>query len=388
MGRFVNPDNSAFQVALNSKIYVDKTGLLEYTNSVLGTSNAYICNSRPRRFGKSYAANMLTAYYSKGCDSETMFSDLSISQSPDFKMHLNKYDVIHIDIQWFLANCSNADEVIAFIINSVLTELKGTYPGILSDNIKTLPNALSLIRETNGQKFIIIIDEWDVLIRDESANTGVLDEYINFLRGLFKGTEPTKYIQLAYLTGILPIKKEKTQSALNNFDEFTMLSASDLAPYVGFTEDEVKTLSEQYHQDFDKVKKWYNGYLLSGHQVYNPKAVVSVMLRHEFKSYWSETASYETIVPLINMNYDGLKSAIIEMLSGTSTKVNTASFKNDITTIHNKDDVLTYMIHLGYLGYDQTRKMAFIPNEEIRQELALAFEICENCIVKKHSRPV
>ena len=185
MGRFVNPDNSAFQVALNSKIYVDKTGLLEYTNSVLGTSNAYICNSRPRRFGKSYAANMLTAYYSKGCNSETMFSDLSIVQSPDFKMHLNKYDVIRIDIQWFLANCSNADEVIAFIIDSVLTELKGIYPGILSDNIKTLPNALSLIRETNGQKFIIIIDEWDVLIRDESANTGVLDEYINFLRGLF-----------------------------------------------------------------------------------------------------------------------------------------------------------------------------------------------------------
>ena len=153
-----------------------------------------------------------------------------------------------------------------------------------------------------------------------------------------------------------------------------MLSASDLAPYVGFTEDEVKTLSEQYHQDFDKVKKWYNGYLLSGHQVYNPKAVVSVMLQHEFKSYWSETASYETIVPLINMNYDGLKSAIIEMLSGTSTKVNTVSFKNDITTIHNKDDVLTYMIHLGYLGYDQTRKMALIPNEEIRQELTLAVE--------------
>ena len=372
MGRFVNPDNSAFQVALNSKIYVDKTGLLEYTNSVLGTSDAYICNSRPRRFGKSYAANMLTAYYSKGCDSEEMFSDLAISQSSDFKIHLNKYDVIHIDIQWFLANCNDVNDVIAFITDSVLTELKDIYPDTLSANIETLPYALSLIRERNGQKFIIIIDEWDVLIRDESTNTRVLDEYINFLRGLFKGTEPTKYIQLAYLTGILPIRKEKTQSALNNFDEFTMLSASSLAPYIGFTENEVKNLSEQYHQDFDKVKKWYNGYLLSGQQVYNPKAVVSVMLRHEFKSYWSETASYETIVPLINMNYDGLKNAIIEMLSGTATKVNTASFKNDITTIHNKDDVLTYMIHLGYLGYDQTRKMAFIPNEEIRQELTLA----------------
>ena len=153
-----------------------------------------------------------------------------------------------------------------------------------------------------------------------------------------------------------------------------MISASNLAPYIGFTKDEVKSLSEQYHQDFDKVKKWYNGYLLSGQQIYNPKAVVSVMLRHEFKSYWSETASYETIVPLINMNYDGLKSAIIEMLSGISVKVNTNSFKNDATTIQNKDDVLTYMIHLGYLGYDQNRKMAFVPNEEIRQELSTAVE--------------
>ena len=105
MGRFVNPDNSAFQVALNSRIYVDKTGLIEYTNSVLDTTNAYICNSRPRRFGKSYAANMLAAYYSKGADSEQMFSGLQISREADFKKHLNKYDVIHIDIQWFLANC-------------------------------------------------------------------------------------------------------------------------------------------------------------------------------------------------------------------------------------------------------------------------------------------
>lgn len=374
MGRFVNPDNSAFQVALNSKIYVDKTGLLEYTNSVLGTSDAYICNSRPRRFGKSYAANMLAAYYSKGCYSGEMFSDLAIGRSSDFQLHLNKYDVIHIDIQWFLANCTHVNDVITFITDSVLKELKDVYPDVLSVNVKTLPYALSLIREYHGQKFIIIIDEWDVLMRDESANTKILEEYITFLRGLFKGTEPTKYIQLAYLTGILPIKKETTQSALNNFDEFTMISASNLAPYVGFTENEVKTLSEQYHLDFDKVKKWYNGYLLSGQQVYNPRAVVSVMLRQEFKSYWSETASYETIVPLINMNYDGLKNAIIEMLSGVSVRVNTTTFKNDATTIQSKDDVLTYLIHLGYLGYDQDRKEAFVPNEEIRQELTVAVE--------------
>ncbi len=374
MGRFVNPDNSAFQVALNSRIYVDKTGLLEYTNTVLDTTDAYICNSRPRRFGKSYAANMLTAYYSKGADSEEMFSGLEISKTADFRKHLNKYDVIHIDIQWFLANCVKAGSIVMFITESILDELRTIYPCVLPSEEISLPDALSRIREKTGQKFVVIIDEWDVLIRDAAANSKVQKEYINFLRGMFKGTEPTRYIQLAYLTGILPVKKETTQSALNNFDEFTMLSAGNLAPYIGFTEDEVRDLSEEYHQDFDEVKRWYDGYLLKNCQVYNPRAVVSVMLKGEFKSYWSETASYEAIVPFINMNYDGLKTSIIEMLSGASVKVNTATFKNDTANIKNRDDVLTYMIHLGYLGYDQTKKTAFVPNEEIRQELTTAVE--------------
>ena len=374
MGRFVNPDNSAFQVALNSQIYVDKTGLIEYTNSVLDTTNALICNSRPRRFGKSYAANMLAAYYSKGADSEKMFSGLEISKKADFRKHLNQYDVIHIDIQWFLANCDEADSVVAFITKSVLDELREIYPGVLPEEVSYLSDALSRVRGKTGQKFIVIIDEWDVLIRDAAMNQKVQTDYINILRGMFKGTEPTKYIQRAYLTGILPIKKEKTQSALNNFDEFTMLSASRLAPYIGFTEEEVQKLAEEYHQDFDEVKRWYDGYLLKEYQVYNPRAVVSVMLRGEFRSYWSETASYETVVPLINMNYDGLKTAIIEMLSGAEVKVNTAAFKNDVVDIRSKDDVLTYMIHLGYLGYNETKRVAFIPNEEIRQELTMAVE--------------
>lgn len=372
MGRFVNPDNSAFQVALNSRIYVDKTGLIEYTNSVLDTTNAYICNSRPRRFGKSYAANMLAAYYSKGADSEQMFSGLQISREADFKKHLNKYDVIHIDIQWFLANCDDADNIVKHVTEAVLDELREVYPDVLPLEVSGLPDALSRIKDKVGQKFVVIIDEWDVLIRDEAANKKAQEDYINFLRGMFKGIEPTKYIQLAYLTGILPIKKEKTQSALNNFDEFSMLSPGSLAPYVGFTENEVRKLAEEYHQDFDEVKRWYDGYLLNGHQVYNPRAVVGVMLRGEFKSYWSETASYDAIVPLINMNYGGLKTAIIEMISGAEVKVNTATFKNDTVSIKSKDDVLTYMIHLGYFGYNPKLKTAFVPNEEIRQELTAA----------------
>ena len=369
MGRFVNPDNSAFQVALNSKIYIDKTGLIEYTNSVLDTSDAYICNSRPRRFGKSYTANMLAAYYSKGCNSEEMFSGLDISRKSDFKTHLNQYDVIHIDIQWFLANCYNSNKIVSFLSDSVISELRDIYPDILPLGELSLPDSLSRIKDKTGQKFIIIIDEWDVLIRDEATNYYIQNEYINFLRGMFKGTEPTKYIQLAYLTGILPIKKEKTQSAVNNLEEFTMLHSYELAPYIGFTENEVKMLCQKYDRDFEKVKKWYDGYLLENYEIYNPKAVVSVMLRGKFRSYWSETGSYEVIVPLINMNYDGLKNTIIEMLSGQNVKVNTLTFKNNPANIQSKDDVITYLIHLGYLGYNEKDETAFIPNEEIRHEL-------------------
>ena len=374
MGRFFNSKVNAFQDVLNSKIYIDKTGLLEYTNSVIDTTSKFICNSRPRRFGKSITADMLTAYYSRSLDTEEIFEKLEVGKTADFRKHLNQYDVIHIDIQWCIEPAGGADQVITFINKNVIEELRETYEKELSEGTSSLPDALSQISAKTGKKFILILDEWDVLIRDEAANQKIQDEYINFLRGLFKGTEPSKYIHLAYLTGILPIKKIRTQSALNNFSEFTMLDAKVFAKYTGFTEEEVQALCRTYNRDFEKVKRWYDGYLLEEYQVYNPKAVVSVMLKGTFKSYWSETASYDAIVPLINMNYDGLKTAIIEMLSGDKVKVNVATFRNDTVNFKNKDDVLTYLIHLGYIGYDDVRNAAFIPNEEIRQELKNAVE--------------
>lgn len=374
MGMFVNSGNAAFQVALNSEIYVDKTGLLNYTNHVMDTTSKFVCNSRPRRFGKSITADMLTAYYSKGCDSTEMFSNLEIGKSADFRNYLNQYDVIHLDVQWCMEPAGGAEYVLRYMVEQTIRELREYYPKELSEPITSLPEALSRINAATGKKFIVIMDEWDVLIRDEATNKKVQEEYINFLRGLFKGTEPTKYIQLAYLTGILPIKKVKTQSALNNFDEFTMLDAKIFADYTGFTESEVVGLCAKYHVDFDEVKRWYDGYLLKDTQVYNPKAVVEVMKWKQFQSYWSDTSSYEVVIPLINMDFDHLKTDIIEMLSGASVPINIKSFQNDTINFANKDDVLTYLIHLGYLGYNQNDKTAFVPNEEIRQELTAAVQ--------------
>lgn len=374
MGRFVNPGNSAFQTALNSEIYIDKTGLLEYTNRVLDTKQAMICNSRPRRFGKSITADMITAYYCRECDSEEMFLPFEIGQTQDFRKHLNKYDVIHLDIQWCCMDAGEPEKTVEYINANIIAELKEIYPDIISDQINTAYGALSCVNAALGVKFIVVIDEWDVLIRDEAMNQSIQEEYINFLRGMFKGSEPTKFLHLAYLTGILPIKKLKTQSALNNFEQFTMLDASVFAPYIGFTEEEVKSLCVRYNKDFEMVKKWYDGYILEDYQVYNPKAVVSVMTRNKFESYWSQTGTYESIMPLINMNFDGLKAAIVEMIAGGRVRVRTSSYQNDMISFRNKDDVLTLMIHLGYLAYDGENHCAFVPNEEIRSELTDAVE--------------
>lgn len=347
MGRFVNPDSSAFQSALNSQIYVDKTDLIEYTNRVLNSTQAFICNSRPRRFGKSITANMLAAYYSKGCNSEELFKQLNISKRESFSKHLNQYDVIHFDVQWCMMDAGSSGSTVEYLNTNIVNELREVYPNVISDNVQTVFGALSCINAAVGSKFIVIIDEWDAIIREEATNQSVQEEYIDFLRGLFKGVEPTRYLALAYLTGILPIKKIKTQSALNNFDEFTMLDASIFAPYIGFVEEEVKKLCKEYDKEFEEVKRWYDGYQLEDYHVYNPKAVVSVMLRGNYKSYWSQTGTYESILPLISMDFDGLKAAVIEMLSGVAVPVEVSSFQNDMVSFADKDDVLTALIHLG-----------------------------------------
>lgn len=307
MGLFVNPGNDAFRQIRKAQIYVDKSGLLTYTNRVQDTPQKYICNSRPRRFGKSYTAEMLSAYYSKGCDSGHLFEDLDITQTPDYSKYLNHYALIYLDMQWFLTAVGKADNVVPELTKRVLAELREQYPSVdLHDNV-SLPFTLAEIYEATGEKFVVIIDEWDALIRDAEKYPEAQEDYINFLRGLFKGSEPTKFIQLAYLTGILPIKRLKTQSALNDFDEFTMLYPGVLAPYIGFTAEEVRNLCAVYGREYEKVQEWYDGYFLNGSQIYNPRAVVSVMLTGEYRSYWSSTGTYESVLPYINMNFDGLK---------------------------------------------------------------------------------
>lgn len=379
MGTYFNPGNRAFRKSAEDEIYIDKTGLLNITNKALNSENNCIALSHARRFGKSQAACMIEAYYSKGCDSEKLFSALEISKSSDFKKHLNQYNVIHIDVSSFSDDFGT--ELVKEIKRHLFDDFRKIYPEI--DYTKSTAAVLMQVyessvteinNETENIPFVIIIDEWDCVIRNYPDKPDFVHEYLQFLHSLFKSTESKTFLALGYITGIIPIKKIKDESALNNFREYTMISSKTLTKYFGFTENEVKELCSKYDMNFDSVKTWYNGYLIDGEHMYNPNSVIQAITDHSLESYWKDTSAFETINQFITLNFDGLKDDVIKMLSGGRTRVNTGRFKNDLSVIKSKDDALTALIHLGYLGYDSERKNAYIPNYEIATAFQSAIE--------------
>ena len=370
MGIYFNPTNESFTQAKNSMIYVDKTELLEQLNLRLSTENKCIAVSHARRFGKSHAAGMIDAYYSLGCDSSNLFDNTKIAANADYKKYMNKYNVIHLDISSFWD--FHKKDLIESIKERVYDDFKEIYAESLNYN-KDIHVLLIEIYHKTTIPFVIIIDEWDCVIRN-SDDKELVHGYLQFLHSLFKSEESKAFLALGYITGILPIKKIKDESALNNFREYTMLDSYPITPYYGFTEEEVKQLCQKYDTDFDSIKAWYNGYLINGLHMYNPNSVSEAIDRHAFASYWRNTSSFSSINTFITMNYAGLKDDIMTMLAGGKVMVDTRSFQNDLSDIHSKDDALTALIHLGYLGYDADRKSAYIPNYEVAEAFQMALK--------------
>ena len=373
MGVYFNPNNESFTKDRNYKIYIDKTGLLEYLNEALGTPKNCIAVSHARRFGKSHAAGMVDAYYSLGCDSTKLFEDTKIANNADWKKHMNRYNVIHLDIS------SVWDFHKEDLIESIHDRVCDDFQKIYGEELRYEKDLYLLIQEIyakTGIPFVIIIDEWDCVIRN-STDTELVHKYLQFLHSLFKSEESKAFLALAYITGILPIKKIKDESALNNFSEYTMLDSYPITEYYGFTEDEVRGLCKEYDMDFDTVKTWYNGYLIDGMHMYNPNSVAMAMDRHRYDSYWKNTSSFASINTFITMNYAGLKDDIMTMLSGGKVMVETDAFQNDLSEIHSKDDAITALIHLGYLGYDADRKSAYVPNYEVAKAFQMALKTGE-----------
>ena len=290
-----------------------------------------------------------------------------------------------------LTNLLYEEDLIESIHQRLCDDFKKDFADTL-DYDKDLYLLVQAIYEKTGIPFVIIIDEWECVIRN-SEDKDLVHQYLQFLHSLFKSEESKAFLALAYITGILPVKKIKDESALNNFREYTMLDSYPITEYFGFTEDEVRMLCEKHDMDFDVTKAWYNGYLIDGIAMYNPNSVSIAMDRHKFDSYWRNTSSFASINTFITMNYAGLKDDIMTMLAGGKVMVDTRSFQNDLSEIHSKDDALTALIHLGYLAYDTTMLSAYIPNYEVAEafqmalktgcwkEIAKAVSICDELLM-------
>ena len=323
MGIYINKGSDGFLSVRNSK-YVDKSGLIAIVNSTLNTEQRFSCVTRSRRFGKTIAAKMLLAYYDRSCDSRSLFADLEIASHPSFEKHLNKYPVIYLDITDFTTrdNLKTID-IVSTLQEKVMSEVLSAYPDIQREDDDDLMDVLVKVSLHYNEKFIMIIDEWDAICREALGDEEAMNKYVNLLRRLFKGSASAQTFAGVYMTGILPIKKYETQSALNNFIEYSMVEPREMGKFFGFTKDEVKDLAAQHDTDFDELEKWYDGYQIGDEKsMFNPNSVIQAVGIGRCRSFWAATGSFDAISSYININYDGLKDDIICMLGGGRVKVN------------------------------------------------------------------
>jgi hypothetical protein len=378
MGFYLNPGNRGFQQSVNSQIYVDRTGVIAYANSALDTRQKFICVSRPRRFGKSMDAEMLAAYYACGIDSRALFSPFEIASDPSFEEHLNRHEVLFLNMQDLLSESKDMEGMITLLHARLAKDFMRDYGDAIDadDDIVSMMRGISY---ANGTTFVIVIDEWDCIFRVHPHDDEAQRRYLDFLRLFLKDKD---YISLVWMTGILPIKKYGTHSALNMFYEFSMTGQGPLAHFTGFTQNEVAALCERFGRNLSEMEAWYNGYELKGNtgetfQIYNPRSVVQSLQMNELSGYWTSTETYEALKVYIELDYDGLRDTVTALLAGEGRTVDPLHFSNDMMTFASADDVLTLLVHLGYLGYiptDHRSGTVFIPNGEIREEFLTAMK--------------
>ena len=385
MGTYINRGNCEFNDIVNGE-YVDKTSLIPLINKTLNTECRYSCVTRSRRFGKSMAAKMLCAYFDKSCDSRELFVGLKAEKDKSFEKYLNKYSVIYLDVTSFTARPELGDKIVRVMQEKIILELQKAFPDVEYGSNSDLMDTLSAIRESTGEKFFFIIDEWDAICREfpdrrklKGDTSGVaptiLDEYVMLLRRLFKTQDSDRVFAGAYLTGILPMMRSKSESGLNNFREYSMISPGRIANALGFTQDEVTDLCHTFNMDIKEMEQWYDGYRIGkASHIFNPNSVMKAILRGNCRNYWANTGAYDSVVAYFQMNFDGLKDDIERILSGEHMYVDTTGFKNDMYIVLSKDDVFTVLIHLGYLTYDEVEQECFIPNKEVRDVLVNAYE--------------
>ena len=394
MGNILNPghDNNFIALVRNKEagVFVDKTDFLGITNALLNTDGKLLAVTRPRRFGKTVTAHMLSAYYSKGYAGRKIFDGLNIAYEDSYEKHLNRYDVIYVDMNTVdglfdiysrkKQKAEGVDDLSDYLEYSIIEALKScdAFSQCLAKhqigNIGVLEALLALAQDLNT-KFVFIMDEWDLVYREYRDNEALQKKFVKLLKNLFKADGGQACFALAYLTGILPIKKYNSQSALNDFDGYNMLAPGEFAPYFGFTQAEVDGIVKNSGCKVTRqeLKEWYEGYKIRGVDIYNPNSVCRAIDRNECISYWIKTSSNEEFVRLINADFEGVRQDIINLIEGDEVAFSCANFQNDMVSLKDKDDVISLLVCLGYLGCSDTknnyRKLAYVPNGEIRLAL-------------------
>lgn len=346
-----------FEMLLNSPIHVDKSEIIEILNRHISTVNRYICVTKPRRFGKTLNANMIGAYYTKGYNSHNLFDRLSIADKDSYETHINKHNVIYIDFSRRPIECNNFHDFMQWVKDSLIEDLEEAF----SCGLKKADSIDRLLVRTR-QSYIFILDEWDSIFYESFITDGNKIEFLKFLKGILKD-QP--YVELAYMTGVLPIAKYSSGSELNMFREFNFMNDHVFEKYFGFTEDEVLTLCQKYKGiSYDELKYWYDGYYLSdGRSLFNPRSVNYALLDQICLNYWTETGPMNEIAEYVEHNVEEVREDVVKLVSGIPVEVELQGYSASELQLNTRDEILSAMVVFGFLSYHDG--MLCIPNHEL-----------------------
>lgn len=373
MGIFLNSTApfKQYKDIFESRYFIDKSLLIEEIISAMTMDNQrYLCITRPRRFGKSVMANMLGAFFEKSVDGRTVFDHLHIARFDNYSAHLNKHDVIYIDFSRLPKNCKNYESYIRRIQDGINHDLADAFPEVKLDDNYAVWDNLQIIFEETQYRFIFIMDEWDAIFHKDFITEDDRKNYLEFLRDLLKGQA---YVELAYMTGILPIAKYSGGSEINMFKEYDMAVSEMYSEYFGFLESEVDLLFHTYQKTTKRprlsrqdLKTWYDGYhTATGEQLYNPRSVICALTDNQLRSYWTNSGPYDEIFYYIRNNIQAIKDDLVLMISGERIVSRIQEYAATASELHTREQIYSAMVVYGLLTYDDSAGTVYIPNKEL-----------------------
>lgn len=370
MGRYLNSSTSyiLYKSEMMKPYFIDKTMLLSELFPFLEFGNTYICITRPRRFGKTMAANMIAAFLGRRKSIEGMFESLNISQNKEYTKYRNRYDVIFINFSKIPRECHSYQDYIDRIEENLIRDLKKAYPNVEIYEENSAADALETIFEEYEQRFVFVFDEWDFIFDKDFIKDEDKKQYILFLSNLLKDRP---YVIMAYMTGILPIAKYSSESELNMFWEYNMTSDAKYNEYFGFTDNEVDELFERYKHNNENtqilrhdLKTWYDGYTTkSGKKIYNPRSVVLALTNNNIGNYWTSSGPYDEILYYIKKNIDDIQNDLALMISGEPVQVKIHEYAATAMRLETKSEIFSAMVVYGFLSYEDGKVR--IPNKEL-----------------------